>query len=343
MKLKQFIFLMLAGITLTLQAQTDFRHGYVINASGDSLFGKIDYRGDLLMSTICKFKDDKNVIITYTPGEIRAFRFIEGKYYVTKEINHKKVFLEYLIKGTLNIYYMRDDNGDHLYVDKYDEKLTEIPYSEGIKYVDNKAVFYKTNMHVGILQYYMQDAPEFQSRIQRVKKPDHTNMIKLAEDYHNAVCKDEKCIVFEKKQPFLKFNLEAVAGVTKFSNVENLIDKYYFQSGVITNFWMPRVNEKIYFKTGFLYSQYEKKDGKKYAYLKIPAHIGFLAPKTYLIRPSFSVGLLSPSYSLGVMIKINKRVNAGVQNWVNFHFDRVPFIPSQLYNYSILGNLYIEL
>jgi hypothetical protein len=188
----------------------------------------------------------------------------------------------------------------------------------------------------------MNDAPELQSRIQSVKKPQHKNLIKLAEEYHYAVCEGEKCIIYEKKQPFLKVNIEGVAGVVNFENVEGLNDKYYFQSGVIAHFWMPRTNEKIYFKTGFLYSQPEQ-NGEKKNHLKVPTHIGYMVPNTFRIRPSLSIGLLSPSYSGGVAFKINKRINIGIQSWVNFDYDKAPWIPSKLLNYSFLGSLYIEL
>ncbi len=143
-----------------------------------------------------------------------------------------------------------------------------------------------------------------------------------------------------------------MAGVVNFIDVNKIgilgsygeiNDKFYFQSGIIAHFWMPRTNEKIYFKTGFLYAQLEGTDGEKYDYLKIPTHIGYLAPKTFRVRPSFSIGLLSPSYSGGVAVKINERINLGIQSWVNFNFEKVPLVPTQFLNYSILGNLYIEL
>ncbi len=343
MKINRLLLLGLIFSTGILHAQTDFRPGYIINNSGDTLYGQIDYRGDLLMSSICKFKDPENTINEYSPNDITAFRFIDSKYFVSREINHRKVFLEYLIKGKVNIYYMRDDIGNHYYLDKEDIILTEIPYEEGIKYVDDKQVLYESKKHIGILSYYMQDAPEFQSRIQSLREPKHQNLIKLAEDYHNAVCEGEKCIIYEKKQPFLKVNLEVVDGVMNFENIDDIKDKYYLQSGVIAHFWMPRTNEKVYFKTGFLYSQLEDTDGEKYNYIKVPTHIGYLAPNTFRIRPSVSIGLLSPSYSGGVMIKINKRLNVGIQSWVNFKFNKIPWIPYRLFNYSLLGNIYIEL
>ena len=343
MKLNKLLLLGLIFTTGILYAQTDFRPGYIINSTGDTLYGEIDYRGDLLMSSVCKFKDGNGKVVDYHPNNIVAFRFVDSKYYVSREIDNKKVFMEYLIKGEVNIYYIRDKKGDHYYIDKEDERLTKIPYEEGIKRVDNKDMYYKSTKHIGFLKYYMKDAPELQTRIQSVRKPEHQNLIKLAEDYHNAVCKGESCVIYEKKQPFLKVNFEGVGGVVNFENEEDIIDKYYIQSGVIARFWMPRTNEKIYFKTGFLYSQAEEADGKKYEYLKIPTHLEYIAPKTYKIRPSISIGVLSPSYSGGLALKINEQINIGVQSWVNFDFEKIPWIPSELLNYSFLGSIYIEL
>ena len=65
-----------------------------------------------------------------------------------------------MIKGKINVYYMRDEIGDHYYLDKENVKLIEIPYEEGIKYVDDKQVFYESTRHIGLLNFYMQDAPE---------------------------------------------------------------------------------------------------------------------------------------------------------------------------------------
>lgn len=352
MKLKKLILLGLLISTGILKAQTDFRQGYIIRNSGDTIYGEIDYRGDILMNSICKFKDSNNKISKYSPNDIVAFRFIDSKYFVSKEINNQKVFLEYLIKGKVNIYYLRDNIGDHYYIDKENVKLTEIPYEEGVKYVDNKPVYYESTKHIGFLKYYMQDAPEFQSRIQSVKKPEHQSLIKLAEDYHNRVCEGEKCIIYEKQQPFIKVDIEVVSGVIYFENNDNLNDKfyfqkndkYYFQNGVMAHFWMPRTYEKLYFKTGFLYSQVEDTVGNKQGLIQIPANFEYLAPNTYRIRPSISIGLLSPSYSGGFALKLHKKIFIGIQSWVNFYpSTKMWLIPDELSNYSILGNLYIEL
>ncbi len=182
MKLKNLLLFGLLLSTGILNAQMDFRPGYIISATGDTIFGQIDYRGDLAMSTVCKFRDTAAEITEYYPNDILAYRFIDSKYYVSREINSRKVFLEYLIKGKINIYYMRDDNGDHYYLDKDDVKLFELPYEEGFRYVDDRQVFYQSKKHIGLLNYYMQDAPAFQSRIQSLERLEHQQLIKLAED-----------------------------------------------------------------------------------------------------------------------------------------------------------------
>ncbi len=343
MKLKIFILFGLLYFSTLLNAQTDFRPGYIINLNGDTIYGKINYQGNLLMGTLCKFRDKENIELKYLPNEITAFRFIDSKYYVSRVINETPVFLEYLIKGKVNIYYMRDNNGDHYYLDKEGFQLAEITYKEGFKTINDNTILYRSKEHIELLNTYMQDAPEFQSRIQSIKKPEHKSLIKLAADYHTAVCDGEKCIIYEKKQPFIKVNLEGVMGVVNFENLEPIYDKYYLQSGIIAHIWIPSSNEKIFLKTGILYSLYEQYGGKE-DQIFVPIHLGYMAPSTFRIRPSFSVGLLSPSYSAGVVTHINKKINLGIQSWLNFDQTKYFFLfPDRLNNFSILGNLYIEL
>ena len=59
----------------------------------------------------------------------------------------------------------------------------------------------------------------------------------------------------------------------------------FYAVGVNLLFWAPRLNEKIYFKTGFVYNQYSKGH-----YYKFPLQIQYLFP-TKRIRPTVSIGL----------------------------------------------------
>jgi hypothetical protein len=343
MPLRRLILLGFLISTRVLDAQTDFRPGYIINSVGDTLYGKIDYRSDLLMSTICKYQDVNNTIKEYAPNDIKGFRFIDSKYYVSKEINGTNFFLEYLIKGKVNIYYMRNNTGDHYYIDKEGVKLAEIPYEEGLKYVDGKEVYFRTTKHIGVINYYMQDAPQFKSRIEDLKKPDHEYLIKLAEDYHNAVCEGEKCIIYEKKFPFLKVNYEVIGGKIKSKNSGYY--KNYSQVGILANFWMPRANEKLYFRTGLLYSTLEadlETDHAQKAYYKIPIQIEYVYP-TGIIKPALAYGMniygsFGNTVALmgGVNINLHKFVSLGIYYDIDFSPNEdFQFLPKKILSQSI--------
>ncbi|MCG8700397.1 MAG: hypothetical protein MI922_20250, partial [Bacteroidales bacterium] len=246
MKIKILLLVVIIATSSILHGQTDFRTGYIIQNNGDTTYGEIDYRGDFLMSKTCKFKNPGNIVTEYSPYDINAFRFIGGKYYKSKEVNNTKIFLEFLIKGKINIYYAWFERKEHYFLEKDSLQLVEIPYEEVVKEIDNRRYLKQSTQHVGFLTYYMQDAPSIQSSIQKLDKPEHVGLIKLAEEYHNAVCKDEKCVIYEKKPPFFKVNVETVAGMVKYMDDEVLKDKYYFQGGVMAHLWLLRTNEKIY-------------------------------------------------------------------------------------------------
>ena len=82
MKLKTLFAVTLLFSSAFLNAQTDFKPAYIIELSGDTLWGEIDYRGDLLKGHTCKFRDKTGAVTDYSPNSIFAFRFIDGKYYV---------------------------------------------------------------------------------------------------------------------------------------------------------------------------------------------------------------------------------------------------------------------
>jgi hypothetical protein len=208
MKIRRILLFEFLFIAVYLNAQTDFRPGCVILANGDSLFGEIDYRGDILMGQVCRFRNaitDTTVENEkqYFPGDIMGYRFDNGKFFQSRELEGKKLFLEFLIKGKLCIYYHRDENGNHYYLEKDSSGIVEIPYETGIKYNENIPYTYNSNKHIGVLNAYMHDAPDLKSSITNIGEPGHKNLIRLAENYNNEMCKDEPCIIYEKNNPAL--------------------------------------------------------------------------------------------------------------------------------------------
>ncbi len=293
-----FTLLFLLFFSSSFYAQRDFRVGYIVTNEKDTVYGKIDYRKDLLMSTNCRFRVGEGDVRDYSPNDISAFRFVSGKFYVAKEVDGRKRFLEYLIEGKISIYYLRGSTGDHYFIEKDGEDLQEISYEEGIRDIDGRTVFYQSKRHVGILNYYILDVPNLKPKVNGMRRPERKNLIKLAESYHNAVCEGEKCVIYAKNDPLLHVNIEAVSGVIRYG-YKSVKDRYYWQNGVIVHFLASRTNEKIFLKAGVLYSQPEDSEtSESLGHLYIPVHIGYLAPHTYKVRPSVSLSLLSPSYLL---------------------------------------------
>jgi hypothetical protein len=344
--------LLLAGFLFSavlVNGQTDFRPGYVIDLNNDTIFGEIDYRGDVLMSEICRFrKNSKENEIRYSPTDILAYRFIDSKYFVAKEITGKKVFLEFLINGQINIYYRKSYMGDHYYLEKEDAQLIEIPYEEGVKHQYDMVYLHKSTKHIGILSYYMKDAPDLQSKINTISKPEHKNLIKLAEDYHNLVCKDEACIIYEKQMPALKMNLELIGGGVRYQNVGFIENTFHFQSGILTHIWMPRTSEKLYLRTGFLFTVLEY-DGETRAVVKFPFQFEYIYPRGR-VRPvmAYGVNLYRPVYQSvafmgGLNIKLTEMSYLGLYFDADFMpFTHIPLLPKKLLTHSILAGFIIK-
>jgi hypothetical protein len=339
----------LSLIACLIQAQTNFKPGYIIKTNNDTVYGEIDYRGDLLMGEVCTFKPQGlNEELKFSPNDLIGFRFINSKYFISKEVNGEKIFLEFLIKGKINIYYSRDENGNHYFLEKEGIKISELPYEEVIKYKDGTPYLYESTRHMGVLNAFTQDAPGFQTRIELIKKPEHRSLIKLAEDYHNKVCQGEQCIIYEKDVPLIKVDPEISGGIAKYYHA-NLEEKNDVQAGILVYVWMPRTNENLFFRSGVLYSS-TKYNGKKDYLIKIPFQIEYLYPR-WVVRPkaAFGVNIYYPFYQTvaftgGLNIKVYKALFVSL----NCDFDFAPnenfaLLPRKFFSYSILPGLYIKL
>lgn len=117
--------------------QSDFRQGYIINHNNDTIFGYIDYRGIIENSKKCIFKPDLlSEEQVFFPMDISAYKFLNSKFYISKLLKkgdtEEMFFLEYLINGVVDIFFLRDVKGDRYFVEKdeeciiYEKSLPEI-------------------------------------------------------------------------------------------------------------------------------------------------------------------------------------------------------------------------
>jgi len=230
-------------------SKDDWQPGYIIKNHGDTIYGLIDNRESISNSKACYFrKDTTSKTQLFYPQDLFGYRFIDGKFFISKkitvlndtansslfksiEINKKEesdpvkiVFLEFLIQGKVNVYHYRNDldNLDHYFVEK-DGVLSELKNTRETQVVDDKEAITEKKEYIGLLTYVMQDANMQSDILESGLYPE--SLINIAEKYHNKVCKNEKCIVYEKKTKLTHVVFSAYAGLSY-----NSIDFYIYST-----------------------------------------------------------------------------------------------------------------
>lgn len=267
--------------TIQLIAQSDFRSGYVIKNNNDTIYGLLDYKNNNANAQKCTFrKDIKSKDQLFTPEEIKAYRFTNSNYYISKSITTKnetkKLFLEYLIKGIVDIFYY-SDNGDHYFVNDSKNNLRELK-NEKIKIEKNNTHYFNEKKeYIGILKVIFEKSP---SIINRINKVDLTqkSLIKITHDYHNEVCPNKTCLIYEKKLTKSKSTFGFLAelnGISFSETGEFSADYYYLENsqfgfevfpsiGLYYKVSMPSINENLYFQYELTYSSVKLKANNSY-------------------------------------------------------------------------------
>lgn len=309
--------------SLLVHARSVFQSGYIITLNKDTLYGEIDYRGDQYLGNECSFRGSaQNATKDYRPGEIAGYRFIDDQFFVSKQIslegsNHF-VFLEFLVNGKRKVYYYRESltNADRLFIEKEDMELVELTYQEEIRYNGDDAYVHRSTKHKGLLSLYMQDAEGFEEKAFSIKKTEYRSVIKLAENYHYSVCKEEDCIVYRREVPFIKLELSLIADYRGL-HIDDIImsGKQNPGFGVQTYFWMPRVNERLFFKTGLLYRK-NVMFGEEFFLNRMPA--GFSVPlmieyryNQWKLKPIAAYGFTLDQW--GDYLNVSTTINLGLR------------------------------
>jgi hypothetical protein len=216
----------------SINAQDKYKKGYILSLNGDTTKGFLLDQISKNASKTCIFKSSTNSESkTYQPCEIAGYRYLDDKYYVSKEIKidsttTKVVFLEFLIKGMANIYYDVDNDGEHYYIEKLPQGFTELTEKEII--IENDiGMFIKPLKYKNKLSTLLQDCPGINKEIQDTKLT-HKSLIKLTKDYHEKVCNSESCIIYERNNTALKAKFGVITGLSQ--------NQYNFGGLMISNY-----------------------------------------------------------------------------------------------------------
>lgn len=238
--------------------------GYIITLGNDTVKGYI-INANINQFTQCEFRKDMHEpIIKYKPGEIKAYRFLNnGKFFISQQIlknnQMQTYFLEYLIKGRANIYFMRD-NTDHYFMQKDGDILFELSEPPVLTKDDEGVMYYKPQKFTGKIKYILSDCPEIYAKIDNTKL-NPTDLINLAKDYHNRVCDSARCIIFERKISAIKIRKGFFVGISNnelYFNTKNYTDRRNnFLTGVKLEFENLFFSyERVFVETGLIYQHF---------------------------------------------------------------------------------------
>lgn len=220
-----------------VNAQINLRPGFIITNENDTVYGEIDFRSGDRNAYHCSFKalnTDKTV--DYKPGDIYGYRFTDdGKFYVSRTISVDKkdhtLFLEYLVKGVISLYYYQDKEKDsYFFFENEEGRLVEAEGRER-EIIDEDGVtsIHRSKKYMGVMKYLFQDSEKVLKKISKASFT-KSNLSKLVKDYHYETCETgEECIEFETKPDnrFVRFSYS----VNAFAKI------YQADMGIKINMW----------------------------------------------------------------------------------------------------------
>ena len=249
-------------LSVMLYAKGNYENGYIITHQQDTIFGWINLRTNKNNQKRCEFKTDlKLAAKIYFPEDIAGYRFINsGKYYVSREIrlNEKsqKVFLEFLVKGIMNLYYYEEDNNNnndnvsYYFFENQDRKMEVI--SQKPERVENMIIYKDYEYRKQILSLFKDYQPVAQKAYGL--NFDQKSMMDVVEEYHNEICTTgESCIIFKNEYP------DDMGFRCKFSVYTGLqLSTYIFDNDLYADQTVSNVSPVLGGQVNFLNSRWSK-------------------------------------------------------------------------------------
>jgi hypothetical protein len=174
------------GHVTVVQAQADFRAGYIVPLSGDTVRGLADYRGGVRNAELCRFRPTAGAeAISYGPAQLQGYGFESGHHYRAQLLTAidsvqyeampppKRVFMEVLVSGPLNLYQLRSKTGVDRYFVAPASAGTSRPVTEliprrnpGSDYLTR--AYLRANLYRGVLTELMVDCPTVRMEVASV-------------------------------------------------------------------------------------------------------------------------------------------------------------------------------
>ena len=312
------------------KAQKEFMAGYVVNNAGDTIRGKIDNKKRVQAPSQIAFKQENQNAIKYRLSDIQSFAINNEATYVRKKISlditphmsakllhsydrvlvDTTVFLKQLIKGRLNLYYLKDGNTKgHFFIEKLNEPIQELIDHRFLRKTESGTFEVHLDTYNKQLYDLCEDCSNYSGKI--FKYPYQETALSPLILKYNLFFGDNKALELSKKEKFkYTFFLHAAVGTYSFNIDRNLsyYSENYNKSGLKSAsvgagvlFDLPSKRGRLGIKIDLLYNHYEE-DVQLYHTYEIPTNTSYLG---LYIGPQYSIYKNVPK-------KINVYLNAGL-------------------------------
>lgn len=308
-------------------SQQGFKPCYIIKNKADTIFGTGNVSRN---QDYCMFKRfTTNEYIQLLPSEIDAFRIIDGKYYISRQIagfneKPKWVFLEFLVDGKIDLFAIAGSG--RFFIEKENNELLELnDNASTLKKIGGKDYRIRDNRYIGLIKLFMAETPQLFPEIDKIEDLNQHDLVNLSLEYHEASCKEYECINYAKNVPKVTYKLEIASGV-------NYHNSYYTPHiGLLVHIWRPLRNQKLYFITGVLYSarNYSRRNfGNTQYNFKIPISMQYVFGKK-AFKPTIAFGFPTGIYFIssiqgGFIYSLTRNIefclNASVDGPFSFPF-----------------------
>ena len=263
-------------VSFSLPAQ-DFRNGYIIKMSGDSLSGLVEYPVSNSRASTCTFKvNKKSRVERFGPNDLKAYGIFDDRRYESLKLsiegNEESVFAEVLLKGAASLYMRKGV----FYLLK-DSLIRLPPPNDKMVEVESKKYVGSDKKYVTILNQLFEECNLTANETKYLQK-DLTNLI---QNYNR--CQGSVGIIYKQELPWIKLHYQIGTGFTNSTFQMERSDESTFSSnnslfvGGTVEIGSPRIYDKLLFSIESFYAKHNYQ-----GYLEVPTQGGNLRSDVFL-------------------------------------------------------------
>ncbi|MFD2786541.1 outer membrane beta-barrel protein [Hymenobacter rubripertinctus] len=219
MMLKKLLLPLLLGSASAVEAQTNFRPGYIVMATGDTLRGDINLRGQDLNSRQVELRSAGHQASVYTPADIKAYGVVGRQDWEAFELAGEdtpptsRYFLERLVRGPASLYRVVTRKG----VEKYylltpAGKLEQLANTRQTRQQDGVDIYVEGREYQQVLATAFQECLHLQPQITTTPFREKA-LLDLISTYNTRCMGQLPQRVVRQTQ--LQLQLEALAGIQR--------------------------------------------------------------------------------------------------------------------------------